>query len=53
LTPSKERIIFEGELAEKALGVRDCPQEDGSFKMLKTRAALVEKYAVATEAKEV
>jgi hypothetical protein len=35
-TPSKVRTIFEGEVAEVTLGILDCPQEEGSFKMLKT-----------------
>jgi hypothetical protein len=48
--PSKVKTIFEGEDADTTLGVRDWPQEDGSFRMLKTREPLVAKYAVPTRA---
>jgi hypothetical protein len=41
--PSNDKTIFEGKVAEETLGVRLWSHEVGSFKILKTLAALLEK----------
>jgi hypothetical protein len=50
--PSNDKTILEGKVAEETLGVLICPQEDGSLRILNTLAALAEKYAVATDARD-
>jgi hypothetical protein len=48
--PSKDKTILEGKVAEETLGVLLWPHEEGSLRILKTLAALAEKYVVATRA---
>jgi hypothetical protein len=41
--PSKDKTILDGKVAEETLGVLLCAHEEGSLRILKTLAALVEK----------